>query len=537
MTTKILVKIPGKKQPVVSTGNGAKAYSSTMNSFVDQFGKFATYKAPRQYTDIAKDMEDLWKQNPLMAIRMIFGIRMITRKTESAFGVHTTKGGELKNEGIYRMIWLGVNHPILFKRYLPLFICIGSWKDVFIMLAKDLSHNGWERRSLPWDYIGDVILSGLKSKEQSELVKKYLPQIKSKSKQKNKDIEARTIVAKWIASLITSAPNSYEIYRRLKSSGTAHEWQQLISKKRFDEIDFDKIHGRALQLLVKSKFLKKHGLEYEFKKFITSEKVVAEGAKATDFVHDLFRNLKSTDTVRRLTTDAQFKTLVNKGKDTETKRKYLVVRDISSSMNGAADGVNMAAGDVAKAIALYFSEMLDGAFKNSYMVFSSRAELRTWVGETPTEKWFNDRESYVGNTNFQAVIDVLCKLRKEGLIPEEEFPNCILCISDGEFDPTTHLRESNVEEAYRKLKEVFSKDFVDNFAIVLWNLPNGYYSRLRPVTVKFESHSKAHNVFYFSGYSASIIAFLNNMKVTTAEELLDEFLNQPFLQLINDVTE
>ena len=526
----IEVIIP-QKQPVVKTGNNAKAYSSTMNVFVDQFGKFATYKVARKYTEIAADMETLWSKNPLMAVRMIFGIRMITRDHETENGKIKGKGGELKNEGMYRMMWLGINHKEVFERYLPLYICIASWKDVFTMLKEDLVFHGWEKKVLPWNYIGQIILEGLNSKSQTDLVKKYLPQIRAKSKIKNVNIEAKTIIAKWIASLITKSPNTYEVYRKIKSSGTAHEWQQLISKKRFNEIDFDKIHGRALQLLVKSKFLKNHGLEYEFKKFITSEKVISEGAKATDFVHDLFRDLKPTDTIRRLTTDAQFKTLVNKAKDSKSERKILVVRDISGSMNSPATGLNMSSGNVAKALALYFSELLEGKFKNSYMVFASRAEMRLWNGGTPTEKWFNDTEDYYGSTNFESAIDTLIK-QKEAGIPEEEFPNCLLCISDGEFNPT-NLNQTNVEHAYMKLRSHFTNDFVNNFVIVLWNIPNQYYGR--DSVIKFESHSKAHNVFYFSGYSPSIISFLNNMKVTNAEELLDEFLNQPILKLINKV--
>lgn len=52
--------------------------------------------------------------------------------------------------------------------------------------------------------------------------------------------------------------DKYDIYRRyarLKSSGTAHEWQQLISKGKYDLIRFETIHGRALTILARSKFL------------------------------------------------------------------------------------------------------------------------------------------------------------------------------------------------------------------------------------------------------------------------------------------
>ena len=45
-----------------------------------------------------------------------------------------------------------------------------------------------------------------------------------------------------------SGPKQYKQYRKLKSSGTAHEWQKLISQSKFDKIYFSKIHGRDLKL-------------------------------------------------------------------------------------------------------------------------------------------------------------------------------------------------------------------------------------------------------------------------------------------------
>jgi hypothetical protein len=46
----------------------------------------------------------------------------------------------------------------------------------------------------------------------------------------------------------------YKQYRKYKSEGTAHTWQQLISKSLHNSIDFNSIHGRALYLLAKSKY-------------------------------------------------------------------------------------------------------------------------------------------------------------------------------------------------------------------------------------------------------------------------------------------
>ena len=56
------------------------------------------------------------------------------------------------------------------------------------------------------------------------------------------------------------------------------------------------------------------------------------------------------------------------------------------------------------------------------------------------------------------------------------------------------------------LKAGFSKEFVDNFKIVLWDIRNGYYGGRKKAT--FESLADAPNFFYMSGLDPAGIAFL-----------------------------
>ncbi len=150
--------------------------------------------------------------------------------------------------------------------------------------------------------------------------------------------------------------------------------------------------------------------------------------------------------------------------------------------------------------------------------------MHTWKGNNPLEKWYNDRSSYVGSTNFQSVINLLCNIKSQG-VPESEFPSGILCISDSEFNPT-QLGQTNVETALNKLRQYgFSEEYVSNFVIVLWNLES--YNRGN----KFETFGDVKNVFYFSGYSASVISFLTN-KIKTPMELFEEAMNQELLNII-----
>lgn len=550
-----------KNSSVISSGNGAKKYSTTGNPFVDQFGKLGKYKEKRLFADISADCEILWATNKRYAILFIFYIRMITRIVTFFNGISTKvaqKGAELKHEGIMRMIWLHIKDSNLFWNNIGLFISAGSWKDIFQMLQYDLVYNSWEKRTLNWDKFGSLILTGLENQNTVNLIKKYLPQLKSRSKCTTVESQANNIIAKWICSLLfgvkldsfsgsgntTGTWRTYKQYRKLKSSGTAHEWQQLISQQKFDRIDFAKIHGRALSLLVRSKFLFNQGLSDKYADWVKKPETKV---KYTGFVHELFSDYTSDKIFNRIlngrfnkmslvsvaehiqeTINKQFYTLVNKAKEGNNYTKLIVVRDTSGSMGSKATGTNMPCYDVAKALALYFSEFLSGPFANNWIEFHSKATMREWTGNTPMEKWFNDESGYVGSTNFQSVIQLFASLKLQG-VPEEHFPTGILCISDSEFNPTS-LGKTNVEKALDTLRSVgFSDTYVNNFVIVLWNLQSHYYGK--GTGEKFETYGEVPNVFYFSGYSAATISFLSE-KIKTPMELFETAMDQELLSLI-----
>jgi hypothetical protein len=237
-----------------------------LDTLVDQFGKVSAYKAPRSFEAIVKDCEQLWADDPLNAVKFATYLRTITRKTQLLDGSTTEepqKGAELKFEPIMRMIWLSQKAPDVLWKNIGLFISAGSWHDIFTMLQYDLMYNGWENRKLNWKLFGDLILTALENPNTNNLLKKYLPQIKARSACKTVEAQANCVIAKWVCSLIFGQKDNsynYKKYRQLKTSGTAHDWQKLISQRQFDTIEFDIIHGRALNLMVRSKFLKNQNL-------------------------------------------------------------------------------------------------------------------------------------------------------------------------------------------------------------------------------------------------------------------------------------
>lgn len=527
-----------KKAARTLSGNGAEKFSTTGNEFVDQFTKAGSYKQPRTYADIATDMSTLWAKSPVMTVAFTLFLRLITRVVSFFDGSKTAtvqRGSGLKHEGIVRTVWIAVNHPEVFWKNIELFISAGSWKDVIQMLSYDLQYNGWNGKQLHWDEFKKLILAGLENPKTTNLVKKYLPQIKSNSKCKTLEAQADNIIAKWICAALFGAKENpsytYKQYRQLKTSGNAHVWQQLISKKKLLEIDFNTVHGRALAQLVSGKFLANNGLEAAYTKWIEARPI----AKFTGYVNELFAKLPSKK-YQIDTLNAQFKGLVETAKkNAVTGTSLIVVRDTSSSMGSIAPGTKQSCYDIGKALALFFSEMLpDGFFAASWIEFNSTAQMHQWKGSTPYEKWTNDKSGYVGGTNFQSVIDLFVRIKKGG-VAESEFPTGILCISDSEFNPAA-LGKTNVETARATLRKGgFSEDYAKNFKIVLWNLQNNYYGK--GSGEKFETFGETENVYYFGGYDGSIIAFLTGVegqKTTpkTDVELFEAAIDQELMAKI-----
>ena len=535
---------PVKKVEYTTSGNGALKLTSTGDPFVDQFGLISQYRQLRPYSSISKDMKELWDIDPMYTLKLLFYIRMITRKVKLLNGTETSKvqkGAGLRHEAFMRMLWLAVNHSEVFYKNLPLFITIGCWKDIIQLMSYDLQYHGWDNKVLDFDKMSDFILAGLENPNTCNLVKKFLPTIKAKSKCTTLESQADTIIGKFFAHKLFGdgefspnlhSNNSYCLYRKLKASGTAHQWQQQISRGQFN-IDFSKVHGRALALLVSGKYLANHGLEKDYEEWIKKQPI----AKFTGFVYELFKGLDNKSPLyKRYTIDKQFEGLIKTAKDS-TPSTFLVARDTSGSMDSNVVGLNISSNEVAKSIALYFSYLLEGKFANSYIEFDRKTELRYWEGNSPSDKYLKNTSCAYGNTNFLSIATLFIEIYKHTSI--EKFPSGLICVSDGEFDDYGKDKCKTTFQLFKErlLNAGFPKDYVDNFKIVLWDIPNTFYSR-KEIRPKFESFADTSNFFYMGGFDPAGITFLlggeekDKPAPKTPRELFEAAMNQEIMDYI-----
>lgn len=537
------VKQALKVSSETESGNGAKKYSTTGNDFVDNFAAASYFKEPRSYEEVAKDMQILWNSNPILCVKLALYFRLVTRKSKIVIKdkveeLDVQRGQGLKNEGIMRMLWLAINQPATFKVNLPLFIAAGSWKDIIQMLSLDLQYHGWDGRKLDWNFLYLTLSAGLNNPETTHLVRKYLPTIRTNKNCTTLESQADTLIGRWLARKFSpklEKEQAYKAYRKIKSEGVAHEWQQLISQQLYASLNFDHIAGRALALLVGSKFLENHNLTEKYINWISSKPV----AKFTGYVFELFapydRNNRHIEDYKEKTINAQFAQLVKTGK-VNAKSSLLVVRDTSGSMTSTARGCNVSSFCIAKSMALYFSEFLEGYFADTFAEFSDGCKLHKWKGKTPVDKYINDNCGAYANTNFQSVIDLFIRLKEEG-VEEKDFPSGLLVISDGELDRCGSNKSTNFQLAILRLSEAgFSEEYVNSFKIILWDIPNGWYGVNNKV--KFEDFADAPNFFYMSGYDPSTVAFIlggSKPEIKAPKNAEELFLTAMDQELLNKV--
>ena len=517
------------------TENGAISYSTMGKVLLDQFGKAGSYMG-RDLKDVWNDQSRLWAENPTAGLKFPFYLRLISRNTNILGKSRTEKvqkGGGLRDEAFKRFLWIATYHPDEFYRNLWLIPTVGSWKDLWVMLCYDPKIT----KNLKLEYFWGVIASGLTDDSHRDLVKKYMPRIRSE-KQCHTDWAKRSNeMAKKFAKY---AGWTYNEYRHLKSSGTAHDFQKLICSGLYDKINWDNIPGKALLKIVNGNFLENHKLVDKYVDWIKNRPV----AKFNGYPFELGMALRTVSGKKeivslptKLTVDAQFNNLIETAKKNNggISGNVLCAIDTSSSMSHVVKQPNTTAFDVCVSLGIYFSELNTGAFHNTIAMFDNISELKTLRG-TFSDKWHDIKGSRTawGSTNFQSLIDLIVDTRRSHPdIPIEDFPKTLLVVSDMQFNPVGNNVESNYEATIRKMSEVFPKEFLEDFKMIWW-----YVGGAR--TTDFPSTMEHGGTYMFSGFDGATISFIlggdtpntKNGGMPTMEEVIEAAFSQEVLTLV-----
>ena len=524
------------------TENGAISYASTGSELIDQFSKAGTARG-RDINDVWVEQARLWGENPVNALRFPFYLRMITRQTnlieDGAKTEKVQKGQGARDEAFKRLLWIARYHKDEFYRNLWLLPIVGSWKDLWVLLSMD--------NTLDKEKFFEVMAQGINSPAHKDLVKKYMPRIRSNKVCTTEWAQKTNKLAKEFAAF---AGWSMKDYREFKSTGKAHAFQRLICERNYSNLNWNTIPGKALLNLVSGDFLKRHNLTDSYINWLKSQPV----AKFNGYVYELGMKLPkgyncNLSEAQKITIDKQFDNLIATAeKDGPAiSGNVLVALDTSGSMGCQISGVpGLTSYDVCVSLGLYFSALNKGDFHNTVAMFDDTSRMLKLHGETFTDKWYEIRNQSVawGGTSFQSLINLIVNTRKNNPnIPLEDFPQTLIVVSDMQFSNSgsysSYGRErTNNEEMMRKLREAFPEEWVENFKAIWWYCASrDGSSHDVPATMDMGGQ------YIFSGFDGAIVSLLlsgdgeidkktGEVKQLSMEEAVEKALTQEILTLV-----
>jgi hypothetical protein len=432
------------------TEKGALSNNTTGNYLLDYWSRCGTFIS-RSEAEVQKDMENIFAEDSFVAMKVIFGLRLITRKFEGIDESQTGYGR--KDEFQKAMAWVLKNKPDLFYANMHLIPVFGCWKD---FLNEPLI-NLIDKKKVYNLFTNNI---------NNQLLLKYLPTIRSKGKVRTVRDGLRSAWAKGLCKFLNISEKQY---RGLKSNGVAHTWQQQMSSKQWDEIDFNKIPGRAMSKHVsltgkdKKTVFERHNQIERLTEWVSTQKSV----KFNGYPYELLANASkgNVSLIQGMIYNKQFESLIKPFKN-HSFGNVLCAVDTSGSMGGSDIGVTTPL-NVCLSMGLVFSSLNVGSFKDVVCAFSSTSNLVELKG-TFMEKVSQISElDAMGTTNFQSVIDCLVRQRtQKPNIPLVEYPETLIVISDMQMDCSGDKAKTNYQQAMFKLEGVG----LGKMRIIWWNV-------------------------------------------------------------------
>ncbi len=502
------------------TWNGALSHASSGDVLLDYWSKAGTYRG-RDQAAVDADMERIFAADGRLALAVLFGVRLISRKPRVE-GIDAAQAGfGQRDEFAKGLVWLSKTRPALLDANLHLVPVFGCWRDLLnepLLSTLDAA----KVYALVRDNLDDGLLL------------KYLPQIRSGGKVRSARDGARSA---WARGLCRALGMREGAYRKLKSAGPAHLLQRQMSAGAWDRIDFNTIPGREMMRLTsrtgkdgKTAF-ERHGQVGRLLEWVLARPAV----KFTGHPHELVRAARSASSVvQRAVLDRQFATLVEPFNGHQLGN-VLCALDTSGSMTSeVAPGV--AAYDIGVSLGLVFSSLNVGHFRDTVCAFDNESRLVPLSGTfTERVKQIQEMTTAWGSTNFQSVIDLIVAVRRGNPgVPASEFPQTLLVVSDMQFNPVDGgTARTNHEAAMRRLRGVGLGDMR-----IIWWFANG-------AAEDFPARLDDEGVYLIGGWDATVLKALMGLdaekadfdaaerkKETPMDGLLN-FLRQPMFGLLS----
>jgi len=327
-------------------------------------------------------------------------------------------------------------------------------------------------------------------------------------------------MAKWLPRE-KSSNKAYAIKIRKYLGMSPKEYRKFLSKytdvvenlmcsKQWNDIIYDAIPSKAMNTYKKA--FAKHSPD-NWSTYLTHlEEGKANVNASTLFPHEIIKQLFFSHELIQLNhdeqrmLDQQWNALPNYMENNPLK--ILPVVDVSGSMY---NGTSLAPIVPAISLGLYIAEKNKGIFHNAFISFSEKPELILIPEGTLYDKLSYMKDSSWGyNTNFANVFKLVLDNAVLHKISQEEMPNCILVLSDMEFDQAF---DSVDQTNYEFVKDMYSKTDYEMPKMIFWNLN----ARQGNVPVKSDESDTA----LISGFSPIVLKYILKEGLFTPEDIMN----------------
>jgi hypothetical protein len=481
-----------KKNTLINTENGAKAYLTTGKSLLDL--NFAV-GSMRNWTDeeITNAFHKAMSENPVYGIRWLFYARNV-------------RGG-MGERRIFRVClkYLVENYGRIFN-YMNLYLMVqkyGRIDDFFTM----------------YDYIDHEFIDPIVKIVFEEDVAAY-----------NAGLPI-SLLAKWLPSINTSSPITRARGRKVRQALglSPREYRTIVAKMRsysnvietkisannWSEVNYEAVPSMA-NLKYKDAFMRHDSERRE--QYL---KALADGEakinSSVTFPHDIVAEYSHGhnywDFLRCVKEDATLEAMW-KALPREEVSNTLVVADGSGSMCCRVGQSGVTALDVANALAIYFSECNTGVYANRYITFSSIPEYvefkKDWTLREKLSEAFKHDECE--NTNIEAVFNLILRTAVNSKATQEEMPKRILVISDMEFDWMT----------YGRTDKALFEELGEKYAAAGYALPKLIFWNVNSRTMGIPLTENENGVALLSGFSPASIKMAMTNETDPYKILIDE---------------
>lgn len=466
----------------MNTNNGDFCYDSTGSALLEFFSKAGSlFKNKTSYYGNEASAIDLfksaWSTNNYKSMKL-------------AMWARDCRGGAGNRSGFRDIInWVANKDSRWVESNLHLIPFVGRWDDL-----ESLINTPCENQAL--SFWARAIQEG------NQLAAKWAPR-----EDKNKDVFNR---------LRKIAKMSPKEFRKLLVKNT-NVVESSMCENEWSEIDFNKVPSVAMARY--NKAFKKHDAarfdEWKgaLEKGVDDNGNIVKVNASVLFPHDIIRSINANYNSDHKLENAQFAALPNYMEGTDMR--IMPICDFSGSMCTSVSG-SIQAIDVSMGLGLYCSDKVGekNPFYRKLIPFSDNSKLVDWKKYSFSQAAKEVNNGFCGSTNIASALNQILSAAKMFNATNDQIPNCLLILSDMQFDQGLDDSDGTVVE---KCMKKWEDEGYNRPRIIYWNLA-GYAGS--PSTKMHE------NVALVSGFSPSILKAVLGGEDFTPMAILDRAIEK-----------